>query len=63
MNTELVLDAWGSIDSEIPANSDCHTEQFALLMQFWTVKPYSLPYSMSHNRHVITHGCPINLHL
>ena len=31
--------------------------------KLWTVKPYSLPYSMSHNQHVITHGCPINLNL
>ena len=32
--------------------------------KLWTVKPYSLPYSMSQNQHVISHsldGCPINL--
>ena len=37
MDTQLVLDAWGLIDSEIPANSDWLTEQFALLMHVITL--------------------------
>ena len=37
MNTQLVHDAWGSIDSEIPANSDWLSVQFALLMHVITL--------------------------